>query len=172
MQIETERLILRDHEQADWEDIHEYASLKDFSKYDAWGPNNEQQTKDFVQLNIELSQESPRQKFNFAIVYKENMKVIGGIGIRLEAENSLICDIGYAIHPDYQKKGLTSEATLRMFEFAKQNGVKILWATCHSENIGSYKVMEKCGMKRVGLLKMYKEYKGGVHDFLRYEIEL
>lgn len=46
----------------------------------------------------------------------------------------------------------------------------VIYATCDTRNIASYKVMEKLGMNRVGFIKGNKEVKGYVRDSYRYEI--
>ena len=39
--LESERLYLRNFEEADFAAVHEYGSLPDFSQYELWGPNTE-----------------------------------------------------------------------------------------------------------------------------------
>jgi len=94
MKLNTERLLLRDHLPEDWEDIHEYASIPEFSKYDFWGPNTKKDSKDFVQRMIEQAEDSGRYKFDLAVYHLEDKNVIGGVGIRKCSQNSLIGDLG------------------------------------------------------------------------------
>jgi ribosomal-protein-alanine N-acetyltransferase len=49
-------------------------------------------------------------------------------------------------------------------------GLSIIVATCDVRNTASFKVMEKLGMKRVGLLEKERQQKGIMRDTLRYEI--
>ncbi len=171
MQLETERLFLRDHRTEDWIDIHEYAREPDFSKYDFWGPNTENDSQEYVKRSIESAQQKPRHKYDLAIVEKAGLKVIGGAGIRRDAEKSSVGNIGYGINPSYQLKGLATEAALKLIEFGfSEMNLKVIWATCDALNSASYKVMEKCGMSRVGFFEKHKEFKGRWRDTLRYEI--
>ena len=83
MQLETKNLVLSDYHSSDWHDIHEYTKDPDFSKYDFWGPN----TKNFMQRSIDQVLVKPRYKFDFAVVDKKTLKVIGGAiltGTRLQ----------------------------------------------------------------------------------------
>lgn len=171
MQLETTRLILRDHQFEDWVDIHDYAKDPEFSKYDVWGPNTEQDSKNFVLRMITEAQTNPRYKFDLAVVDKKSLTVIGGIGLRKEAEQSYIGNMGWAIHPLFQNKGLATEAAKAClnFGFNKLN-LQIIYATCDALNPASYRVMEKIGMRKVGLHLKHKEFKGTWHDSLRYEI--
>ncbi len=80
-------------------------------------------------------------------------------------------NLGYTINPGFQKHGYATEAVKALIEFGfKDLNLKVIWATCDNENIASYRVMEKLGMKPVGLLKKHKEFKGRCRDSLRYEI--
>jgi len=171
MEIKTERLLLRDHFEEDWCDIHEYASIPEFSQYDVWGPNSEQDSKEFVKRMMEQALDKPRYKYDLAVVHLVDKKVIGGIGVRRCTEKSLVCDLGYAINPNYQNQGFASEAVKAMLDFAFSNlKVALVFATCDCNNTASYKVMEKVGMKKVGQIVKHKEFKGSWHDSFRYEM--
>ena len=171
MLLETARLFLRNHQFEDWIDIHEYARDPDFSKYDFWGPNTENDSQEYVKRSIESAQQNLRYKFDLAVVEKTSLKVIGGAGIRRDAEKSNVGNIGYGINPAYQLRGLAAEAAFKLIEFGfSEMKLKVIWATCDALNTASYKVMEKCGMRQVGQILKHKEFKGRWRDTLRYEI--
>ncbi|MDA8794010.1 GNAT family N-acetyltransferase [Bacteriovoracaceae bacterium] len=171
MEIKTNRLLLRDHVKTDWKDIHEYASIPEFSQYDIWGPNSEDDSKNFVQSCIESSLTKNRFKYDLAVFHRREKRVIGGIGIRRSSESSLISDLGYAINPNFQGKGLATEAVLAMFDFAfNQLNLALIYATCDCRNIASYRVMEKVGMIKVGQILKHREIKGHWRDSYRYEV--
>lgn len=171
MQIETKNLILRDHQASDWSDIHEYAKDPDFSRYDFWGPNTEEDTKNFVNDKIKQAEVHSRYEFDFAVVDKKTSKVIGGAGLRRQSESSSVGNLGYAINPIFQGKGLATEAVQALMKFGfKDLGLQVIWATCDVQNSASYKVMEKNQMKKVGHIIKHKEFKGRWHDSYRYEI--
>lgn len=173
MELSTARLILRDHLVTDWEDIHEYAKDPEFSKYDFWGPNTEEDTKNFVNTKISQISSNPRYEFDFAVVDQESSKVIGGAGLRRQSEFSSIGNLGWAINPKFQFKGLATEAAQALLKFGFEVlELQVIWATCDVRNIASYKVMEKTKMKRVGHIIKHKEFKGGWRDSFRYEITL
>jgi RimJ/RimL family protein N-acetyltransferase len=169
--LETSRLLLRDHTFEDWLAIHKYAKVPEFSQYDFWGPNSEEDTRFFVQNMVEQGKLQPRYKFDLAVVLKNSTQVIGGVGIRRESEKSSVGNMGYAVNPSYQKLGIASEAATAMLAFAFQKlNMKVVYATCDTRNVASYRVMEKIHMKRVGHLIRHKEYKGAWRDSYRYEI--
>lgn len=50
--LHTERLVLRDFEEADWEAVHCYASDPEVVRYMSWGPNTEEDTRGFIQRKL------------------------------------------------------------------------------------------------------------------------
>src|SRR5687768_5246919 len=102
--LTTERLVLRPYRVEDWARVHIYGSDPDFSKYEMWGPNSVEDTHKFVGEMVSQSSSQPRYKFNFAVCLKENDLLIGGCGIRREAEESQVANLGWAINPEFQSK--------------------------------------------------------------------
>ena len=47
--IETERLLLRDFEVSDFDDVHEYSSDYENVKHMMFGPNTPEQTRDYLE---------------------------------------------------------------------------------------------------------------------------
>ena len=69
----SERLILRPLRKDDFEAVHDWASLPDNVRFMDWGPNNEEDTLEFVL--------SAKAGYDFAVTLKSNGKVIGSCGI-------------------------------------------------------------------------------------------
>ena len=171
MIIETERLILRPYKTEDFARVHMYGSVPDVSKYDVWGPNTEEDTRNFIKAKIENLKQNPKYEFEFAICLKETDLLIGGCGIRRESQTSRVANIGYVINPEVQSRGYATEANRKILEFGfKELNLALIYATCDTRNTPSYKVMEKLGMKRVGHIKNHKMVKGHMRDSYRYEI--
>lgn len=150
MRFETERLILREIEESDFEAIHSYASVPENVKFMAWGPNDEDGTREFIKTCIERTKENPRIQYDFAVILKESGKLIGSCGIYLK-DNNRQGDLGYILHRDYWKQGFMLEAMQSVVEFGF-NTLKLLKIDCFcfAENYGSKRIMEKLGMKYEG----------------------
>jgi len=148
--LETERLILREFSENDFAAVHSYASCKENIIYMLWGPNTEEQTKDFIKREISKLHEIPRKEYNYAAVLKNTNKLIGGCGIMLHSD--YYGELGWILHRDYWKQGYGTEIgkALLKFGFEELNLHRII-ASCDAENYGSYRVMEKIGMRREGL---------------------
>lgn len=169
--VESERLTLRQYRMDDFDAVHSYASLPNFSQYDVWGPNSEQETKEFLERSIQSWEKDPVYRFVYAVTMKPNDKAIGGCGLYREGQSSNVAFIGYSIHPDYQGKGIATELSRLLIDFGfNQLNLMVIYATCDTRNTASYKVMEKVGMSRVALIEKDKEVRGALRDSYRYEV--
>lgn len=149
MNFETKRLILRAYEQDDFEDIHAYASNIENIRFNLWGPNTPQDTKAFIEDVLEKAAHDPRIHYDFIIVLKETNRVIGATGLYLN--NSYEGHLGYILNKEYWQNGYAHEAATKLLEFGFLT-LKLhrIYATCYAENYGSYRVMEKLGMRHEG----------------------
>jgi RimJ/RimL family protein N-acetyltransferase len=70
MELNTERLKLREITQQDFKEVHEYASDPETVKYMPFGPNTEEETREFINRNLKRQQEDPRTDYGFGIILK------------------------------------------------------------------------------------------------------
>ncbi|WP_100407625.1 GNAT family N-acetyltransferase [Bacillus solitudinis] len=147
MYIKTKRLLIREFEFKDWEAVYEYTSDIDVMKYMPEGVFTEEDTKKFVNKNIGDNAEK------FPVVTIDGNKTIGHIVFHKYFGDHTY-EIGWIFNRIYQNKGYAYEAAQAILEFGfeKMNLHRII-ATCQPENIPSYRVMEKIGMRREGFFK-------------------
>ena len=147
--LETERLILRKFEADDFDAAHSYASSIENIIYMPWGPNTAEQTRAFISTAIAKAEENPIIEFTYAIVLKAANRLIGACDITVKDDEA---DVGWVLHRDYWKQGYGPEfgKALLDFGFGEYNLHRIT-AVCDAENYGSYRLMEKIGMRREGL---------------------
>ena len=112
---------------------------------------------------------------DWAIIHKEDNKMIGTCGFtRIDDENSTV-EIGYVLSPKYWGRGLATEATRKVVEFAfEQLSVNRVEARFLFGNDASLNVMRKIGMKLEGYFRDSMLVKGklktvGVASILRRE---
>lgn len=147
---ETARLILRPYTEDDLTSVHSYASNYENIRYMVWGPNTEDNTKTFIQLAIAKSQENPCKDYQYAVVLKSTNQLIGGCGITITDSDE--GEIGWLLHRDYWKQGYGTEIGRFLLEFGfKDLDLRRIIAHCDSENYGSYRIMERNGMRREGV---------------------
>lgn len=167
--LSTRRCYLREFEEEDWPSVHRYAALEQVSHHQPWGPNTEEQSREYVHQIMEQAKKTERTQFAFAVVWKESGQLIGaGELFRRDPENG-VGEIGYILHPDYWGRGIATEVAewLIGYGFSEQNLHRIC-ATCDPANAASKKVLEKAGMVLEGRLRENLRMQNGWRDSLVY----
>lgn len=147
--LETERLILRKFTMDDFSAVHSYGSTPENIVYMAWGPNTAEQTQAFLKMAISKAEENPCTNYQYAAVLKEPGNLIGSCNLALSGDEG---EIGWIVRLNDWKQGYGTEMgkALLKLGFDELRLHRIL-AHCDTENIGSYRVMEKIGMRREGM---------------------
>ncbi|MEH6945435.1 GNAT family N-acetyltransferase [Bacillus sp. JJ722] len=147
MFLETERLVIRKFVFEDWQAVHDYTSNRNVMKYIPEGVFSEEDAKIFVNENKGKDAEK------FPVVLKDENVIIGHIVFhKYFGEHTY--EIGWVFNPRYYNKGYASEAALAILQYGfKQMKLHRIIATCQPQNIPSYRVMEKIGMRREGSFK-------------------
>ena len=141
--LETERLILRLPIPDDFGVFHSWASNPENTRYMAFGPNDEEQTKAFL--------EEVKPGRDFAVVLKESHSVIGSCGIYPNNTNYM-SDVGWILHIDYWKRGYGTELGRELIRYGFEDlKLSRIQAPCAVMNYASYRIMERIGMQREGL---------------------
>lgn len=165
----NERLLLREFIKGDWIDVHKYASQDIVCQYQPWGPNTEEDSKNFSCQVVEESTQEPRTRFVFAIIFNENMIGVGEFNIR-DFTNK-IGEVAYIVNPDYWGKGIVTEVATLLIDFGfEELKLHRIYATCDPRNIGSLKVLGKVGMTMEGRTREDLLIKEGWRDSLLYSV--
>jgi RimJ/RimL family protein N-acetyltransferase len=168
--LETERLILREFMPDDWEAVQRYACDPEVTRFMPWGPNTEDQTREFVRRVIDSAQANPRVEFGLAVALKTDGQLIGACHAGITHEHMQAC-IGYVYHKDWWGQGYATEAARALVRFGfEQLGLHRIYASCDAENIGSARVLEKAGMRQEGRFLQAVWTRGQWRDQLRYAI--
>ncbi len=123
--------------------------------------------------NLKYFDESKYNELNFyrwTIVKKEDNKLLGTIYLNIHDEKAKIAGIDYWIREDEWGNGYVTEASKTILNFAfnelKLNRIESCGA---KRNPGTWKVMEKIGLKYEGTRKnaMFYYY-GGIQDLVMY----
>jgi ribosomal-protein-alanine N-acetyltransferase len=171
MRLETERLILRDVMEEDWERVLEYGSHPLYLRYYELTEQTPELVKEFIGWFLAHQTQTPRFKFQLAITLKSNNLLIGNCGVRMDKPDAFQADIGYELDPNYWNRGYATEAAHAMVDFGFQRfGVHRIWAHCVADNAASAHVLEKLGLRLEGRLREVEYYKGRWWDTLMYGI--
>lgn len=114
-------------------------------------------TKNFQlkRINDSMHQMNMRREYSFGIFLKDTKELIGHISIysikRLPFSSAFI---GYSLDERFTRKGITTEAVECITKFGFENlDLHRIEAYVSPANEGSYRVLEKVGYQREGLLK-------------------
>jgi len=169
--LETERLILRDIREEDFPAIHQYGSDPEVVKFMLFGPNTEADTKAFIGRTLAQQKAQPRTHYNFALINKKDNRLIGACEVGIDDMKNKEGMVGYILNRKYWNQGYMTEAASKVVSFGfGQLGLHRITAMCDPGNIGSFRVMEKLGMKREGYLREHTLWKGIWRDSLLYAI--
>lgn len=148
MQLETERLILREFTPEDFDALFQILSdpetMQHYPK-----PFDEQKVRGWIEWNIENY-----QVFGFglwAVVLKETGKLIGDCGITMQNIGGKIKhEIGYHICRNHWRRGYAKEAACRCRDWVFENTpFQTIYSYMKYTNIGSYSTAIANGMRLV-----------------------
>jgi RimJ/RimL family protein N-acetyltransferase len=167
----TERLLLRELVEEDWRAVLAYQSTPAYLRYYEWPQRTPESVQAFLRMLIDYQHETPRQKFQLAVVLPESGELIGNCGMRVRDPVLRAGDIGYEFDPRYWGRGYATEVARAMLAFGfDELGMHRISAHCVADNVGSAHVLEKIGMRREGHFREHEWYKGRWWDTLIYAI--
>ncbi|BBB89538.1 MAG TPA: GNAT family protein [Methylomusa anaerophila] len=169
-QLETERLLLRKLVIEDAEDIFEYASDDEVTKFMSFDTHKFiEDAKRFI--NVTLDQYRRDEAGDWGIILKETGKLIGSMGFPWVDKKNSRAEIGYVLGRRYWGKGIMPEAVRRLLEFAfndmELNRIECVHAV---PNEKSGRVMQKAGMTFEGIARERMFAKGKYWDVKQYAI--
>lgn len=169
--LATERLLLREFVEDDWRAVLAYQSDPRYLKYSPWTRRTADEVQSFVSGFVEWQSQQPRTSYQLAIVLRAEGRLIGNCGIRMEMADSQQANVGYELAPDYWGEGYATEAAHSMLAFGfDELQLHRIWAHCVAENVASYRVLEKIGMRREGRLREEEWIRGRWWDTLVYGV--
>jgi [ribosomal protein S5]-alanine N-acetyltransferase len=168
--IETDRLTLRIVTIDDLDNMYEYGSNANVSKYVTWNTHSSiSDTKAFLQTVLE--QYESEQAVFWGIEHKESAKLIGTIDFVSWNTKHRVGELGYVLSEKYWGQGIMTEAAKEVIKFGfNQMYLVRIQARCLTENIGSERVMKKTGMTLEGIHRKSVFIKGKHRDIKMYSI--
>lgn len=148
MQIRTSRLTLRPVTLADLPTTHAYSGDLENTCFMMFLPYaDEAETAAFLRdAEAQWRMDAP-ERYEFAVCLDSTH--IGGVTLYMQ-EDRTEAELGWVLHKDYWRRGYVTEAAQALMNFARSIGVKRIFACCDSENVASYRTMEKLGLRLCG----------------------
>jgi RimJ/RimL family protein N-acetyltransferase len=112
---------------------------------------------------------------SFAAIGKETGQMAGRFSLKPTASYGLTggTELGYRLYPAFWGRGLATEGARALIRLAfEQLHLDRVVATMMADNTGSWRVMEKCGLRRVGMFYYPDAHlmPGGEHGDFVYEL--
>ncbi|HZO71790.1 MAG TPA: GNAT family N-acetyltransferase [Ktedonobacteraceae bacterium] len=172
MQIETARLLLRDFTEDDLSAVYAFDSDPELKRYRGGGKATEEETRGFIQKTQHWLKQEPRSTYALALVLKERAEIIGVICLTITWRERGEAELWYRLSRTFWNQGYITEAASAMLAFGFIDlQLHRIWAMCHPDNTGSWRVMEKIGMSYEGRMREnFPNEDGTWRDSLLYAI--
>lgn len=174
--LETERLLLKPIEQADFDNLFALRSDPEVMKYTEQGAQTKEEVQSFIDITIPF-----QKKYGYdicSVFEKASGRFVGSAGL-FRAENATQqpdIEIGYSFLKKYWGKGYATEVVKALIQWGFEDlPVTKLVAFTDHENIASHRVLQKCGMVKVEIeqedLSKYEIYKNDSIELVPYNTE-
>lgn len=174
IQFETERLIVRDHRPEDLSTHHTLFS-DEKAMYYLQDIKTESMAESEANLKFAMQEIGLANRAHVFLRMEDKYtgSHIGEIGYTVSSFTPLgkLADLGYFTYPCFWNKGYTSEAVKALLRFAfTLDNVCRLSVGCLKENVGSERVMQKCGFIKEAEFKQFVWHNGRLKDRVVYRL--
>jgi len=147
IKITTTRLLLRHLRPGDAADLLGYRCVPEVYKYQTWRPVKLQDAVQFIQSTAS----SPGiidSWYQLAICHRNDMKIIGDIGIHFLPPDAREIELGCTVKPEHQGLGYATEAMSSVIDYLFNNQAASRVICClDPRNERSRQLMDKLGLK-------------------------
>lgn len=162
--IETDRLLLREVDFSDIDDLFKVLKDPDVAEYDYFYPvETKEKALAFIERYKRELEEN--EEITWGIILKESQKLIGTCCLGNFDKGAERAEIGYALAKAQWGKGYATEAAKNILAYGF-NSIKLnrIEATITPGNDSSIRVLEKLGFQREGLVRQRDLIKGKLVD--------
>lgn len=151
MRIETQRLIIRDLERKDQEQLYKIVWQKNVVRFmKDWSENSPNPQSFDGYIDWHQTQKDSTDVYEckrYAITLKQEDKLIGTVGMGLEETLNEV-ELAYFLDEEYQRNGYATEAVKALFDWCmKVSDLKYMILTIDSTNKASCRTAEKAGFE-------------------------
>ncbi|QMV16419.1 GNAT family N-acetyltransferase [Vibrio spartinae] len=164
IQLQTQRLIMRQINVTDWDFFHFLQTDSTTIKY-SFNPRTETQIRE--RFESRLPQWTPASDFWLCLILQEisTHQRVGLTGFYLQND---VAELGYMIAPEASGRGYATESLNGLLEFADNCGIKRFQANVTQGNDASERVLLKSGFHCAEVVKQDVEIGGTMYDDLIY----
>ena len=168
--LETPRLILRRIAMSDAKDIFAYSCDEEVARHVLWSAQKSVgEAKDYCRFMMRKYKND--EPSSWGIIEKSTGRLVGTIGFMDYSEDNASVEVGYSLARWLWNGGYMTEALSRVIDYAfDAMDINRIEAQHELTNPSSGRVMEKCGMRKEGVLRQRLYNKGKYVDVALYAI--
>jgi len=169
-ELNTPRLKLRKIHSGDISSLLKYCNNKKISDQIINMPYPFGEEDAIFRMNFVLQGFKNKERYVFAITFREIQKLIGQIGLHLDKDNDS-AQLGYWIGEPFWGKGIATEATAAILNFGfKKLNLNKIYATHFPDNKASGKVMLNNKMIKEAELKDHYKINDTYKSVIQYRL--
>lgn len=149
IQLETERLMLRQIEKSDAEAVFSYRSDALVNRYQGWIPTSLSEVNYFINYKVSREINLPGTWVQFVLVKKDTGELIGDIGVHFLSADTFQVEMGCTLNQLFHGKGYASEALKQVIHYLfNQLNKRRIIASIDPRNESSIRLYEKLGFRK------------------------
>lgn len=150
MFFHTPRLLVRNFTASDLEAFLDYRNDPAVAKYQGWSvPYSREKGVAFIEGMKDIHAPKQGQWLQLALESKETKALVGDIAFCIKEEDARQAVIGFTIASKYWRMGFATEALTILLDYLFEDiDLHRVVADCDTENVGSWKTLEKLGFRR------------------------
>lgn len=144
--LESERLLYRKFSQDDFPTVFGWLSDAETMAFRKGEPRNVAEVRNYLDWAIANAETEDCSNYEYAVVLKANQTLIGAATLMNIPDAP---ELGWTVRRDYWRQGYGTEMGKTMLRLGfDQLKLHRIIAGCNARNHGSYKIMERLGMRR------------------------
>lgn len=169
MLYQTERLALREFTESDWAAVQAYQSTPAYQRFYPEVGVSEDDARAFVSRFLAWQRETPRWRYQWAVLLRRSNRLVGNCGLRLSAPGSREAEIGCELAPEQWGRGYPLEAGRLLLGIGfEELGLHRVYAQCVADNVDAICLAERLGLRQEGRLRENVRIDGRWCDTLIY----
>ncbi len=163
------QLVLRDFEAADEDAVRVIAAAPETGRFAEFGLRDDEEIRRFVLEARAEARDVDRSSFSLAAVVAASGLLVGSVRLWVTDVEYRRGEVGFVFRPDVWSRGYATEAVRLLLAYARDElRLRRVVATCHPDNVGSARVLEKAGMELEGRMRDHLRLRGAWRDSLLY----
>jgi len=151
--LQTERLIIRPWQRSDANDMFQYASDLEVTRYAMW-PAHSSVEESIRDISDAISRYEADSWMYLGIEHRADRKFIGSVGYVGWNRTDRRAELAFALNRSYWNRGIMTEACRAVLQFGWiEMQLHRVEAKCIATNLASIAILTKLGFTREGLRK-------------------